>query len=333
MDQTPPRTVRQVVTPEQLTGVYTPVYLGNALYHFVNSDPGAFGPLDPITALQGGPVEALMDSLPLLRQGYSLRNSITMLMYIYTHTNQLQDPDDGTFIHPDSNMNEAFGGQIPATFFTYRDETGRLTKISVDEATRRGLLSYPLNTYEIIALSHPDFNHNRFKSFYFQNIAALNYYSPNNLADDPSLQPVFDAINSDEVRNQLLIEHEILKQVSKKWQQLLEPLRKQQREQRKLLNQQTRYLQQQETIQLPTTQTLIQSPPRLPTIGVPFPTTTIPIVTQLSPPRVPTVPIPVQLSPPRVPTVPIPVPTVRTQLSPRQLPTVQTTQFTFGRPQ
>lgn len=64
MDQPLPRR-RQVVTPDQFTGTYTPVYLGNALHYFVSQDP--------VTAIQGAPVVALMDSLPLLRQ--SLRDA------------------------------------------------------------------------------------------------------------------------------------------------------------------------------------------------------------------------------------------------------------------
>lgn len=135
-------TQRLVTTPEILTGIYTPVYGGDALVRFFNKDPGAFGPLDPISAVKGEQAIALMDSLPLLRQGYFLRNSGTILMQIYSRVNNLQDEENTTEMTSDNNMLDAFGGQIPATFFTYKDGVGNIKKITMKEAVDQGLASY-----------------------------------------------------------------------------------------------------------------------------------------------------------------------------------------------
>ena len=314
--------VRQPIQPETLQGVYTPVYFGDALMHFVNAQPENFGPIDPVNALATQqPRTALMDSLPLIRQGYSLRNSITMLFYIYVYVNQLQNPQNAQLTRSDQVMRAAFDGQIPASFYSYRDENGRSTKITMNQAVTQGLISGPMNTYDVIRQTYPDFRSASFNTYYFQNIASLNYYSRANLLADPVLQPAAAFFDDPNIQAAMVREHQTIKDVIARWQEVLEPQRRAAREARRARfgPQRTQVpfelIAQLEQVQMPIGIQVPISPPRInvPTIPqVPMSPSRI-NVPQMSPlrtniPQVPTIP-PMQMSPsrvnvPQVPTIP-----------------------------
>lgn len=225
---------REQVRPESFSGTYTPVYAGAALQRFFTAQPGNFGPLAPKQAAatqQAG--AALMDQLPMIRDGYLLRNASTMLFYIYAHANQLQDPQNAQFARSDAVMMDAFGGQIPAAFYSYKGADNKTAKVPMEQAVQQGLIPGPLNTYDVIRQSYPTFDPNRFNTYYYQNIAAANYYSKAALAANPALAAAADALARDDVRQAMLNEHNIIKQVSAEWHDLLEPGRKATRDARK----------------------------------------------------------------------------------------------------
>lgn len=226
---------REPVRPESFSGTYTPVYAGEALRHFFTAAPGNFGPLNPVQAAQTQQAgAALMDSLPRAQQGYLLRNTSTMLFYIYAHANQLQDAENAQFARSDAIMNESFGGAIPAAFYSVRGGDGKTVKVSMDEAVRQGAIQAPLNTYQVIQVTHPEFNPQRFNTYFFQNIAAANYYSRNALAaEQGGLAAQAAVLNQPDIRQAMLNEHNIVKQVSAQWHDLLEPGRKANRDARK----------------------------------------------------------------------------------------------------
>lgn len=232
---------RDPVKPESFSGTYTPVYAGDALRQFFTAAPQNFGPLHPVQAVQavqagqtGQAVQALMDSLQMVSQGYLLRNTSTMLFYIYAHANQLQAQDNAQFARSDDVMMQAFGGNIPAAFYAFRGQDGKPAKIPMAQAIQQGLVQAPgLNTYQVIQLTRPDFDPNRFNTYFYQNIAAANYYSKAALAADQNLAPAAQALQQADVRAAMLAEHNIVKDVSAEWHQLLEPARKAQRDARK----------------------------------------------------------------------------------------------------
>jgi hypothetical protein len=150
---------RDPVKPASLSGTYTPVFAGEALRYFFTAAPGNFGPLHPVQAVQTQQAgEALMTSLPMVSQGYLLRNTSTMLFYIYAHayvdpqTGQqgLQATDNAQFARSDEVMMAAFGGQIPASFYAFRGQDGKPAKVPMSQAVAQGMVERPLNTYEVI---------------------------------------------------------------------------------------------------------------------------------------------------------------------------------------
>ena len=273
---------RQTARPEDFRLTYTPVYAGDALLYFLSAAPGNFGPLDPQTTVNTGqPGSDLMDSLPLARQGYLLRNSITALSFIYAHANNLFTPEDPQNVRSDALMNTAFNGIIPATFYMYRGDNGRLEKLLMTDAVNQGIISGPMTTYQVIENIYPPgtlnrqgedtgFRSDRFKSYYFQNIAALNYYGETALLNDPNVAAAAEYLRQDNIREQMLEEHRIIMEASASWRNVLAPTREAQRNERRERLRQNRLATQEAIPQIP-------SPTRFP-----VPT----IVGQLSPPRV-----------------------------------------------
>jgi len=190
---------RAPVLPETLAGVFTPVYAAPALQAFFTTSPANFGAEDPTV---GG--AALMDKLPLVQQGFMLRNTSTMLFFIYARAQDLQDAENAQLFTSDALMNAVFDSPDPAlaaAFYSYaipgafktkekkqKDAAGnvvivkvnepKLAKITMADAVANGMLDAPISTYEGIRRLYPEFDPaNLFKTYFFQNIAAANYYS------------------------------------------------------------------------------------------------------------------------------------------------------------
>jgi len=239
------RKARPAAKPSDFTGTYIPVYASQALLEFFTAAPGNFGPLHPIQATQTGqPGAALMDSLQMVRQGYLLRNTATMLFFIYAHANQLQAEDNAQYSKADQVMMTAFGGQIPAAFYSYMGADGKVVKVPMNQAVSQGLITAPVNTFQAITQLYPPgtrnkkgedvgFRTDRFNTYYYQNIAAANYYSRTVLAAFPEFAEVAVALRQNDVLQSMLDEHTLVKAVSDEWHQLLEPGRRAQRDARK----------------------------------------------------------------------------------------------------
>ena len=174
---------RDQVKPESFSGTYTPVYAGDALRQFFTMDINRFGFIDPATKQEG----SLMAALPYVQAGYLLRNTNTMLFYIYAHANELQDKENAQYVRSDDIMTTSFGGQIPAAFYSIK--VGKKTsKTPMDQAVAGGI--GPFNTYDVIRSSpgYAYFNPAEFNTYFFQNIAAANYYSKGDLTNVPGFQ-------------------------------------------------------------------------------------------------------------------------------------------------
>lgn len=239
---------RPPVAPETLSSVYTPVYAGDALKYWFSATQN-FGPLSPLTAAQTGQVGQLfMDAMPLLKQGLFLRNGLTMLFYIYAHVNGLQNEENAQFSRFDDVMMKAFGGEIPATYYSYDDPSkpGKKAKMLMAQAVLpveqggRGL-ARPLNTVENIKALYPQgkvnkkgqdvtFDTKALSGFYFQIIGSLNYYSRDFVSKDPAFVEVAKIFDSAEGKAALLEEHATIKKVGEEWKTLLEPSRKAKRD-------------------------------------------------------------------------------------------------------
>lgn len=223
---------RTTALPESLRGTFSPVFAGDALRAFFNNNPGGFGPLDPEEAArtqQAG--VALMDRLPLAKSGKILRNGLTMLFYLYVRANNLQMEDNASFTRVDDHWRNCFGGNIPSAFFLFReDANGKIPKIPMADAVEKGYTKTPLNTFDALSLSRPEFNREEFNTYYFQNIAAANYFPVSTLKGNESMAGIVADLENPEIRAQMLAEHNLIKAASSAWKRLLEPGRKIQRD-------------------------------------------------------------------------------------------------------
>jgi hypothetical protein len=244
---------RKPAVPGDFKATYTPVFAAEALREFFSRQGGAgFGVLNPLGAdatAQGG---ALMDQLALVKQGYLLRNTCTMLFYVYARQNQLQ-AENAQLTRSDDLMNAVFGNDIPAAFWSIdtlvgqtRDDAGNLvnkynkTKVRMEDAVAQGLISAPMNSYQVVETKFPFANgegfdpqnktgqnpSGNFNTYFYQNIASLNQFNRTALRADPALAATADFIDQAATRQAMLAEHDIVKQTSAQWTELLAPGRK-----------------------------------------------------------------------------------------------------------
>jgi len=234
--------------PETLKGTYTPIYAGPVLRAFFENSNG-FGPLDPAQWKATGVMGVkLMDSLPYAKQGFMLRNTLTMLFFLYARTMDLQEAENAQFSHFDEVMRKVFT-EMSASFYT----ANGVAKIPMEEAVKKGLVTVPMTTQDVIRLKRPTFNDEKtpiikdapegkqvyrkaFQNYFFQLLASNNYYSKANLKEEAEYAPVLEALNKTEVTDQMIAEHNIVREVAMKWNEYLAPSRKINRDKKKKEN-------------------------------------------------------------------------------------------------
>lgn len=252
------RKTRDPVLPEHFRGTYIPVYAGDSLRDFFTKGAAGFGPLHPLTARAeqdaGIRPEALMSYLPMVQQGFLQRNTATMLFFIYAHNNGLQWEQNAQFARADQIMVDAFGGIIAASFFSFfnGEETAsgekKISKIPMQQAIDQKMIDRPWNEFEIITSLYPPgqtfnkkgedvgFRIERFNTYYYQNIAAGNYYSKPTLLKFPQFEQIAAFLDEPENRRSMLAEHTLVKEVSLEWLTILGPGRKARSDLRKKQN-------------------------------------------------------------------------------------------------
>lgn len=233
--------------PESLKATYTPIFAGPALTTFFQKGGKNFGPLHPLEWKKTGNFgDSLMSKLTLAPQGFLLRNTCTMLFFIYAHAQNLQEPENAQFTHFDPVMTEAFT-KMNAVWFTNGNG-----KISMEKAVAQKLVPKPLTTEEVIRVKRPEFNADHtailklkpedsakqiyrkaFNNYFFQCLASNNYYSKANLADDPAFAQHLAALKQPEYEAKMIEEHSIVHAVATEWAQHLEPIRKANRDKKK----------------------------------------------------------------------------------------------------
>jgi hypothetical protein len=154
----------------------------------------------------------LIEYLPLLKNGYALRASITMLIRIYTRINGLNDNIDKK-IYTDSLMHYIFAGPIPALFYLYQPIPNFRLKILMENAIDRNLIQKPLNTYEVISRLYPTFNPEHHEYNYLRYYVLLNSYLREDIENDPNFQEVIDFIDDENILKRMIDEFEILRGV------------------------------------------------------------------------------------------------------------------------
>ena len=231
--------------PESLIGTYTPIYGGTVLRAFFEASSG-FGPLDPAlwkeTDVMGS---LLMNTLPYAKQGYMLRNTLTMLFFLYVRTMDLQEPENSQYSHFDYVMKKVFT-EMNAEFY----KTEEVPKIAMIDAITKRLITTPLSTQDVIRLKKPEFNdkstcinqrdsedkqiyREAFPNYFFQLLASNNCYSKENLRENNQGVPILELLERKEVIDAMVLEHNIVKETSIKWNEYLESFRKANRDKKR----------------------------------------------------------------------------------------------------
>ena len=234
------------VLPSSFTSTYIPVFAAPTLKAFFNIPNINFGTasLGRIPEWKDTP---LLQQLPYVKNGYFLRNTATMLFYIYGRVNNMQIADDAQYVRATQDMINTFGSMRPA-FISTRNAEGKLVKVRAPLDTNQTTFSAIANAYPqglVNKKGKPaDFNPAKFNKYFYQNIAASNYYSEITLpkGDDLNILPnqqqqefreAAANMSNQEFRQALLREHEIVSAVNTEWKELLEPQKKEEQKQKK----------------------------------------------------------------------------------------------------
>jgi len=209
----------------KLSGMFSPIYLGEPLYNFFNSTD-KFGSIDPKDYLTNKYSAKLMELLPCVRSGIALTNSLTLLSYIYLKNNNLQEKENLKYSHFDDIMNEIFVN-MKAEFYT-DDNHG---KILMTEAIEQQIINNPLSTQDVIRLKRPEFNQDNtaiktkdkeiiykkcYPNYFIQLLISNNRYSQNDLIR-LNKADILNVLDDKNIQKQMIDEYNIIQETLDKW--------------------------------------------------------------------------------------------------------------------
>lgn len=195
---------KTTMLPTSFKSAYAPVKVGSVFTTFFG--PDAKKKLPNIGLVPSGSFEAgfteflansnLLDKLPRVKEGFMLKNSLTLLMYIYFSVNALKSTEKakGHLNIPDDRMNNAFG-TVSALYYQEANQPKILMTKSGND----------LHTYAVVSGKNTSFNPEKIENFYFKAIQSLNIYEEKDL-------PVKDAkkLLDDDLRQELLQEYYLI---------------------------------------------------------------------------------------------------------------------------
>lgn len=195
---------RTAIQPTSFKAAYNPIKVGPVFVEFLSADgknvPN-FGRVPNEDGTDWISGSSLLDVLPRAREGFFLKNSLTLLMYIYAGVNNLKSktPSEGQKNIPDDRMNKVFG-KLNALYY---HEPGQ-DKILMTAAGKK------LSTYDVVSGKNNDFNPGKIENYYFQSIQSLNIYDASDLSKSDAAK-----LADDRVRNDLLKEYTIIERANK----------------------------------------------------------------------------------------------------------------------
>jgi hypothetical protein len=195
---------RVSILPNSFKAAYTPIKVGPVFVDFLSPDgknlPN-FGLLPNDEGSDWIKGSSLLDALPRAREGFFLKNSLTLLMYIYAVTNNLKSKvqSEGQKNIPDDRMNRVFGKSNAL----YYHEPGQ-SKVLMTTAGKK------LSTYDVVSGKNNEFNPSKIENYYFQSIQSLNIYENADLSKSD-----LEKLSDDKIRNQMLKEFFIIEKANK----------------------------------------------------------------------------------------------------------------------
>ena len=192
------------IVPESYKAAYTPIKVGSAFISFLAPDANKRLPNFGQVPNEDGSAfiikSNLLDALPRAKEGYFLKNSLTLLMYIYAGINKLKSKvaSEGQKNIPDDRMNHIFG-KLLALYY----QEPNSPKILMSKSGQK------MTTYEVVAGKNSKFNPAKIENNYFQSIQSLNIYEAADLNEkDISL------LNNPNIRKELLEEYKMIERAN-----------------------------------------------------------------------------------------------------------------------
>jgi len=164
------------ILPTSFKAAYTPAKVGPIFVSFlseVNKKKPNFGLAPNTEGTAFLPKSNLLDLLPRAKEGFMLKNSLTLLLYIYATVNELKSklPSEGQKNIPDERMNFIFG-KLPALYYQQSGEDKQLMINS----------GHNMTTYDVVSGKNPKFNSNKIENYYFRSIQSINIYQVEDLS-------------------------------------------------------------------------------------------------------------------------------------------------------
>ena len=195
---------RVQILPSSYKAAYTPIKVGPVFTAFLSADSNKklpnFGMMPNEDGTQFIAKSNLLESLPRAREGFFLKNSITLLMYIYATVNHLKSTQisEGQKNIPDDRMNTVFGKNIALYY-----QEPNSPKVLMDKSGQK------LSTYAVVSGKNSQFTPEKIENYYFQSLQSLNIY---NDADLPEKDR--KTLLSPNFRKELLAEYEIIERAN-----------------------------------------------------------------------------------------------------------------------
>ena len=195
---------RVQILPASFKAAYIPIKVGPVFTAFLSADSSKRSPNFGLVPNADGtaflPNTKLLDSLPRAREGYFLKNSITLFMYIYSSVNHLKSKEasEGQKNIPDDRMNIVFGNNIAL----YYQEPGK-DKVLMTKSGQS------LSTYDVVSGKNSKFNPKKIENYYFQSLQSLNIYNEEDLTAKDRQN-----LLSENIRKELLAEYKIIERAN-----------------------------------------------------------------------------------------------------------------------
>lgn len=199
--------------PSSFAGAYRPVVVSKALVEFVKKvGLGRVDPKDPTS-------DKIEDHLSCARQGYGLRNTFQLIWFLAIYHNEMQNPEDKTTLKPNKAMSEIFGSKdYPARYINGKTRDGKFFTTK----NEKGFSTFEVLEYRAKELEEDKtFDRNCFKIYSFPAILSLNIYKPEDLTDE-----VRATLDSDNLKQRLLKEYQILQTAKENWKAYTEAKRR-----------------------------------------------------------------------------------------------------------
>jgi len=209
---------------------YAIMYAGPCVYEFFNEDYKRFGYIEPFNKNSG----YLMDRLPMLRQGFFYKITISIILPIYFKANNIEiknTDSEQSMVPNDPYFKKFFCGKMPAVFFFHKNHSSdkdnkKREKLFMEQAIEEGLVNKPLNTLDVIKKCNEP-NKRCYPLSFNNDIGTANNYSfedLDNLDEENNYErKVISNLKKSknpEIQEKIHEEYQILKEVSTSYKNL-----------------------------------------------------------------------------------------------------------------